>query len=148
MVTPTDSNGGPPAKGVAFARMALAASDIAEITQLYAAYNLAVDDGDGKAFADCFVPEGALVVGGDPIAGQEALSGFATSVPAGVPGIRHMATNVALDGNGDEATGRCYLLVIIAGAQPQMLMTGRYRDTLRRVEGAWRFVRRDFDPDR
>jgi len=29
-----------------------------------------------------------------------------------------------------------------------VLMTGRYRDTLRREDGGWRFVRRDFQADR
>jgi len=128
--------------------MALATSDIVELTQLYAAYNLAVDDGDGEAFSACFVADGALVPGGDPIAGHAALAEFARSVPTGLPGIRHISSNVHVGGDGDEATGRCYLMVVIAGAQPQVLMTGRYRDTLRRVDGGWRFVRRDFDPDR
>jgi hypothetical protein len=51
-------------------------------------------------------------------------------------------------GDGDGATGRSYLTVLVAGAQPQVLMTGRYRDTLRREAGGWRFVRRDFQADR
>jgi len=128
--------------------MALATPDIVEITQLYAAYNHAVDAGDGDAFASCFVAGGALVPGGDPITGSEALAGFARSVPGAVPGIRHMATNVVVSGDGDAATGACYLTVLIVGAQPQMLMTGRYRDTLRREAGGWRFVERLFDADR
>jgi uncharacterized protein (TIGR02246 family) len=128
--------------------MALAASDIAEITQLYAAYNLAVDDGDGEGFAGCFVDGGALVADGNPIEGRASLADFARGVPTGVPGIRHMATNINLTGADGEATGRCYLMVVIAGAQPQVLMTGGYRDTLRREGDAWRFVRRDFTADR
>jgi uncharacterized protein (TIGR02246 family) len=128
--------------------MALATPDLAEITQLYAAYNLAVDDGDGDGFAACFVAGGALVADGNPIEGHVALADFARSVPAGLPGIRHMATNVNVSGDGDAATGRSYLMVVLAGAQPQVLMTGQYRDTLRRDGGAWRFVRRDFSADR
>ncbi|HVM63232.1 MAG TPA: nuclear transport factor 2 family protein [Acidimicrobiales bacterium] len=128
--------------------MALAAPDIAEITQLYAAYNLAVDDGDGDGFAACFVGDGALVTDGSPIEGTAALADFARSVPVGMPGIRHMATNVRVTGERDAATGRSYLMLLIAGAQPQVLMTGRYSDTLRRDNGAWKFVRRDFTIDR
>jgi uncharacterized protein (TIGR02246 family) len=128
--------------------MALAAPDIAEITQLYAGYNLAVDEGDGDGFAGCFVADGALVADGNPIEGHVALADFARSVPAGLPGIRHMATNVNVTGDGGTATGRCYLMVVLAGAQPQVLMTGKYRDTLRREGGDWRFVRRDFTADR
>jgi hypothetical protein len=128
--------------------MALAAQDIVDIIQLYSAYNHAVDSGDGDAFAGVFVADGALDAGGEPIAGAGALAAFATSVPVGMPGIRHLASNVLVSGAGDEATGRCYLTVLIAGAQPQILMTGRYRDTLRREPGGWRFVRRDFEADR
>jgi uncharacterized protein (TIGR02246 family) len=128
--------------------MALAAEDIVEITQLYAAYNVSVDDGDGDAFAGCFVGDGALVADGNPITGTAALAEFARSVPTGLPGIRHLGTNVAVVGDGREATGRSYLTVLLAGATPQLLMTGRYRDTLRREAGGWRFVRRDFQADR
>jgi len=128
--------------------MALAAQDIADITQLYAAYNHAVDNGEGEAFAAFFVADGALVPGGQPIAGADALAAFATSVPTSLPGIRHLASNILVSGEGDDATGRCYLTVLIAGAQPQVLMTGRYQDTLRREADGWRFVRRDFDADR
>ena len=128
--------------------MALAAQDIVEITQLYAAYNVAVDDGDGDAFAGCFVADGSLVADGNPITGTHALADFARSVPTGVPGIRHLGANVSVAGDGADASGRSYLTVVIAGAQPMVLMTGRYRDTLRREEGGWRFVRRDFQADR
>jgi ketosteroid isomerase-like protein len=128
--------------------MALATQDIVDITQIYAAYNHAVDNGDGDAFAALFVADGALAPGGDPIAGTDALAAFARSVPGAMPGIRHLASNVMVSGDGDEATGACYLSVLIAGAQPQLLMTGRYRDTLRREAAGWRFVRRDFEADR
>ena len=129
--------------------MALATQDIVEITQLYAAYNLAVDDGDGEAFAGCFVPDGAFDPGGgELITGTAALAAFARSVPAGVPGIRHVGSNVLVDGDGDAASGRSYLTVVIAGAQPTLLMTGRYRDTLRRDGGRWRFTERIFVADR
>ena len=128
--------------------MALATQDIVEITQLYAAYNLAVDDGDGEAFAGCFVPDGRFEPGGDPIVGGPALAAFARSVPAAVPGIRHVGSNVKVDGDGDTASGRSYLTVVIAGAQPSIMMTGRYRDTLRRDGGAWKFAERIFETDR
>ena len=127
--------------------MALATDDIMEITQLYAVYNHAVDAGDGDGFAGCFVTDGALVTDGSPIEGAEALAAFARSVPGMMPGIRHVGANVVASGDGDDATGGSYLTVVIAGAQPQLLMTGRYRDTLRRDGGAWRFVRRDFSAD-
>jgi uncharacterized protein (TIGR02246 family) len=126
----------------------LRTDDIIEITQLYARYAHAVDDGDGKAFAHCFVADGALNVGhGEPITGRETLEGFASALPSQLPGIRHVVTNILLDGDGDEATGAAYLTVYVGGAQPKLVMTGRYRDQLRRDGGSWAFVRRDLTPD-
>jgi len=121
-----------------------------EIHQLYAAYNHAVDGGDGEAFARCFVPDGRL--GGDmDISGGEALVAFAQGVPAAVPGIRHNATNilVAAGDAPDTASGKAYLTVIVSkDGQSSVFMTGRYLDTLRRTPAGWRFVERSFTGDR
>jgi uncharacterized protein (TIGR02246 family) len=126
----------------------LGADDVAEINHLYAAYNHAVDAGDGVAFASCFTADGSLDYGsGQPASGADALAAFARGVPSTMPGIRHLAANILLDGSGDRATGAAYFVALISGAQPQILMTGRYRDTLRRDDGAWRFVERTFEAD-
>jgi 3-phenylpropionate/cinnamic acid dioxygenase small subunit len=130
--------------------VALAASDMVEIHQLYAAYNHAVDDGDGEAFAACFVSDGKL--GGDmDVSGGEALVAFARGVPVSIPGIHHNATNILLAGgdDADAASGKAYLTVVVSqGGQSTVMMTGRYVDTLRRSPDGWRFVERTFTGDR
>jgi 3-phenylpropionate/cinnamic acid dioxygenase small subunit len=130
--------------------VALAPSDMFEIHQLYAGYNHAVDDGDGDAFAACFVPEGRL--GGDvDITGSEALVAFARAVPVSVPGIRHNATNILLAAGDDpdSASGKAYLTVMVStNGQPSVFTTGKYVDTLRRTREGWRFVERSFSGDR
>jgi hypothetical protein len=135
----------------------LSGGDLAEIQQLYARYNHAVDNGDGEMFASCFVPDGVLEGSGpEPVAGHDALRAFAVSVGQGLPGIRHFAANVmatpsssaAQDAADTAADGRCYLMVYVAqNGAPQFLITGRYRDELRRDAGGWRFVRRQFEAD-
>jgi uncharacterized protein (TIGR02246 family) len=128
--------------------MSLSADDIAEITQLYGRYAHAVDAGDGKAFAACFTPEGALRLGdGEPLAGHDAIAEFASSMPTMVPGIRHSVSNIVLDGNGEEATGAAYLLVYLSGSETTIITTGRYRDELRRDDGSWAFASRVFLAD-
>jgi uncharacterized protein (TIGR02246 family) len=129
--------------------MALPTDDELAIHRLYARYCHAIDDGDGPAFAECFTADGALDGGlGEPIAGHEALAGFATAVATGMAGIRHQATNVLVDGDGDAATGRAYLFCYLAGAEGnQVVTTGRYTDTLRKVNGEWRFEQRRFVAD-
>jgi len=129
--------------------VSLTPSDIVEINQLYAEYNFAVDDGDGEAFAACFLPDGRL--GGDmDISGGEALIAFARGVPAAVPGIRHNATNIVLaGGDSDSASGKAYLTVVVSkDGQSTVMITGRYHDSLRRTPEGWRFVERSFTGDR
>jgi hypothetical protein len=128
--------------------MSLNHDDVTGIHQLYAAYCLAVDDGDGKAFSACFTPEGSLDPGGNPIVGADALTSFADGVPTSVPGIRHVVTNIHVEGDGDEAQGRAYLAVYTAtGATTNLMLTGQYRDRLRRIDGAWLFAERRMTAD-
>jgi uncharacterized protein (TIGR02246 family) len=126
--------------------MALGADDVTMIQQLYAAYCLAIDDGDGGAFSACFTPDGSLGGGGgDPLVGPVALSRFVERVRAGV---RHVATNVHVEGEGDSAQGRAYLAAYsTSGGVTSLLSTGRYRDELVRNAGKWRFSARHFTPD-
>ena len=86
--------------------MPLEASDIIAIQQLYAAYNVAADHGDGKAFGGCFTADGVFDTGTMRAEGADALAGFANGIPAAAPGCRHIATNVLVEGDGDLATGQ------------------------------------------
>jgi hypothetical protein len=126
--------------------MALSTDDLVAIQQQYAAYCLAVDDGDGKAFSACFTPDGSLdTAGGAPIAGTEALASFAAGL---APGMRHVVANVHLEGDGGEARGRAYVIVYNVAAGPAtLLVTGRYRDELQLQDGKWLFTVRHFTAD-
>jgi uncharacterized protein (TIGR02246 family) len=128
--------------------MALGTSDVVEITQVYANYSLAVDEGDADAFVACFAPDGVLAADVEPIVGHTALHEFCKEVPLRVPGVRHMPVNIAVTGDGDTAAGRCYVMLVIGGPEPKIMGTGQYRDTLRRLDGEWRFTRRDYAADR
>jgi uncharacterized protein (TIGR02246 family) len=128
--------------------MTLSNADVTEMHQLYAAYCLAVDDGDGKAFSSCFTEDGSVDTGGPSISGTDQLESFAEGVPASVPGIRHVVSNVHVVGDGDDAQGRAYVIAYsAAGGKASLLITGRYRDSLRRVDGTWLFAKRHFTPD-
>jgi uncharacterized protein (TIGR02246 family) len=128
--------------------MALTTDDVVAIHQLYSAYCLACDDGDGPAFADCYTSDGFVEMGGSPTAGSEKLAEFAESVVKRFPGIRHAVANVYAEGDGDDASGRAYLRTYSAGGEDVFKgMTGRYRDVLRRVDGKWRFAERHFTRD-
>jgi hypothetical protein len=130
--------------------MALASDDILAIQKLIADYNHLVDAGDGAAFADLFVDGGSLDTGFNVVKGADELRGFADFVPTMAPGARHLVSNVSIDGDGTNATARLYLQMwTTAGgaAETKLMISGRYEDTLRRDDGAWRFVTRKMVPD-
>jgi hypothetical protein len=53
-----------------------------------------------------------------------------------------------VEGGKDEAVGRAYFVACDVAERPvKVLITGRYRDSLRRVDGTWFFTRRQFTPD-
>ncbi|MEI2698524.1 MAG: nuclear transport factor 2 family protein [Microthrixaceae bacterium] len=132
--------------------MALGTDDIVALQQLYARYNHLIDAGDGEKWAALFVEDGTLDTGmgftveGNPAARIE----FAAGVPVMMPGGRHIATNVLVDGDGDEASGAAYLQLWVADDENggfKILVSGIYRDTLRRQGGSWKFVTRVLEPD-
>lgn len=122
-------------------------SDLAEIHHLYAAYCYHCDRGDGERFSECFTDDAHLATGSGDRSGREAIAAFGTQVPKILPGIRHFTSNVYVEGDGDEATGGCYLIVMSTSEGPKMALTGKYADKLRRVDGRWRFSERVMTPD-
>jgi uncharacterized protein (TIGR02246 family) len=119
--------------------MTLETADIVALQQVYAAYSHAADAGDGEALADLFVPDGVLDFGFGSVSGREGLVGFGANVAAGAPGIKHVVSNVLVDGAGDDATGRATVVTFLPGEPAPVLNNmGRYEDTFVRVDGTWR----------
>jgi uncharacterized protein (TIGR02246 family) len=131
--------------------MALGADDQMAIQKLIAGYCHAVDAGDGEALADLFADTASLDVGlPDPFNGKDAIREMGGAVSTMVPGVRHVTTNVCIDGDGDTASARSYFQVFttVGGAeQTRLVMSGIYHDTFRRNSGTWRFVERSVTND-
>ncbi len=118
-----------------------------EITELAARYNHALDTGDGDAWAATFTDDGVFASSGSTLTGTEALAEFARDRDSA--GLRHWTNNLVVDGEGREATLRCYLHVMRVGAPGiEIVLTGLYADQLRRVDGEWKFSRRELEIDR
>ena len=68
----------------------------------------------------------------------------------GTPRTKHVCTNaiVEIDDDGNRATSRsCFLVEQQLDDFPlQPIVGGRYHDRFERVDGAWRFTERLFDP--
>jgi hypothetical protein len=129
--------------------MNLASDDLTEILQLYARYSTAIDTGDGEAFGACFVANGLFDSGIGVHEGREAIGGFATQTHAAMPGMRHNATNIVIDGDGDgqSARGSTFLIGYLVDGGYKVIVTGRYLDELTKTSDGWRFSKRLFKAD-
>lgn len=128
--------------------MPLSADDIVMIQQLIAKYNHTVDSNDPDGFVSCFVEDGSMDSGAGPIVGHEKLKKLPPYV-ARMNGARHVATNVLVEGDGDEATVKAYLAMVVPDeAGRKIATTGVYNDTVKRTASGWKFVTRVFTPDR
>lgn len=120
--------------------MALSVEDRLDILELVARYNHAIDSGNGKAWAETFTEDGVFETSRGKTEGHEALAKFVEGMAANMPGARHWNNNHVIEGDGDQATHTCYLMLVRPGAEP---MSGsRYEDNLVKVNGQWKFAQR------
>ena len=74
--------------------------------------------------------------------GRAAIKSFLAAQPAG-PHINHVISNLSYKINGDTATGGAYWQDIgNVNDAPGVIVAGHYDDSLRKVNGAWKFTRR------
>ena len=62
-------------------------------------------------------------------------------------GKRHVVSNHAIDGDGDEARMLSYLTILEREGPPRVVATARVEDVVRRTPDGWRFARRRIDVD-
>ncbi|MBB5985247.1 nuclear transport factor 2 family protein [Sphingobium lignivorans] len=133
------------------------AADRAAIMQLEAEYLMALDWGDAESYAALFAPEGRLewargtAVGPEAIYREigiykEAIKQYYGDDGSGKPVVlRHFITNQAIYVHGDTAKGVIYWFEVAnngPGHSPAIGSYGHYEDSMRKVDGAWKFVSR------
>jgi hypothetical protein len=108
----------------AFAAEKLTLQDYAEIQQLYAKYNHAIDSGDAETWADTFTADGVF---NKRFTGREALVGFIKLWREKMGGAtrRHWNSNLNVVGTPEGANGAVYLMLMDVGTKPaSVLSTG------------------------
>jgi uncharacterized protein (TIGR02246 family) len=121
------------------------------IDQLVAGdYPRALDASDWDAYAATYTEDGELVLLGQSSKGRAAIKTFLSAQPAGQRVI-HVISNLSYTINGDTATGGAYWQDIgVVNGGPGVVVAGHYDDSLRKVNGAWKFTKRsiviDFPP--
>jgi uncharacterized protein (TIGR02246 family) len=119
------------------------AQDYAEIQQLYARYNEAIDSGDAEAYAATFTPDGVF---NNNYKGREGLMSFIEAWKGKMNGLtrRHWNTNLVITPSPECATGSVYLMHLDVSARPPvMASTAKYSDVLVKTAQGWRFKTRN-----
>ena len=123
--------------------MPLSLEDKQAITELTARYNHAIDHKLAEEWADTFIESGSLRSDGRMLCqGRHARIDFVKKAEAAGLKSRHWVCNLLIDGEGDRARLRMYVLSIafVNGIDPYTM--GEYDDTLVKVNGQWKFETR------
>ena len=123
--------------------MALSLEDRLAILDLAARNSHAWDYHDVEAWVGTFTSDGVLTDGQQTFRGREELQSFAEHHARSDLPDRQWTCNHVIAGDGETATHSCYLLIVKVTETPTVIAAGIYRDQLRKVDGEWRFVRRE-----
>jgi hypothetical protein len=128
--------------------MPLSTDDVVAIQLLYAAYNHSFDFGTPEDFVEVWAEDGEMVSPLGSSQGHEKLQKGMRWNRENMPGVRHGTMNILIEGDGDSASGACYLMVYqVVDSAISLLLSGRYTDTLRRIDGHWVFTKRVMTSD-
>ena len=122
------------------------------IEERIAIYNQAIDQGRFDDFLACWCEDGVFDGLGGPYVGKAAIRQFTDGYDAKyrlrLHGLKHFTVNIVSHISGDTATSSSHLQLVSTGTKgAHILFTGRYEDTLRRVDGQWLFARRKLHQD-
>jgi hypothetical protein len=132
--------------GTCAAANGLSAQDYFEIQQLYANYNIAIDNGDAEGWAATFTQDGVF----NTFAGHDALVGFVNMWREKLNGAtrKHWNNNLRISGDGKQASGYVYLILVdVSTKPPSILTTATYTDSLVKTKDGWRFTKRTTKAD-
>lgn len=120
--------------------MALTSADKVEIIELAARYSHAIDHLEAEAYAGVFTEDGELYAEGKLRArGRAALMENIRKAAAAGLTRRHWNCNAVIDGDGDSARLRLYIMAVDYSRSLTPYLMGEYDDTLVKANGRWKF---------
>ncbi|MFZ0665613.1 MAG: nuclear transport factor 2 family protein [Acidimicrobiales bacterium] len=127
----------------------------AEISSLVYGYSDRIDSGDLEGLADLLADAGFGAGTGPLLSGRDqVLHLYKKTVRIydnGTPLTKHLVTNlvVEVDEGSETASSRSYFTVMQAtpGKPLSPIVSGRYNDKFRKIEGSWRFSERRITTD-
>ena len=125
--------------------------DRLDVKELYSRYAWTIDNNESDAWVDCFTEDGTFESSRfGKHTGKEGLKKFTKLYRESLGGaqVLHVITNVHFKLEGDGGAGRCYLIYYhCKEGKIQQSAIGRYKDTLRKVNGRWYFASRQVSLD-
>ena len=82
------------------------------------------------------------------VEGHDGLRKFLAHHLPNMVGLRHWINQVVIEGEGDSATAICYFNLIDTGQHARSVVTGRYVNTMKKVDGVWKLAYQvcEYDP--
>ncbi len=120
------------------AENALSPRDEAELRQVIARLNHALDVADYSLYGSFFADDGVFESGFGNAKGPDQVAAALEKVAPFITNKRHVAGNLVISGTGDEAVVTSYLIVFERVADLSYVGSAISVDTLRRVEGVWK----------
>jgi uncharacterized protein (TIGR02246 family) len=114
-----------------------------EIRELTARYCFAVAEADAPAILDLFTDDGVFTMRDRVYSGRAELEVMYNGAAEGVTPKPYIQNHV-IEVTGNEATGRCGVEIRMVNKGEAYTVAGHYFDQYRKVDGRWRFARRDF----
>lgn len=134
------------------ARTTQAVDDRADIQDVLTRYYYNFGKAEGDSFSSFYTDDAELVLGPNSYKGKEAIAGAYKAIGSGAtnPATNRFSFNVVMTNplivvHGDTATAQLIFTEIVmdtASAPPRLLTQGREYDNFVRVNGGWRFKRR------
>ncbi len=123
--------------------MTISIEDKLAILELSAVYNHAIDYGDADGWLNTFSQDAVMTGVGEPLEGIKGLTAFVEDYLKNASPMQHWTNNHIIDGDEDTAEHSCYFIIMKLESPAAILATGRYKDKLKKIDGKWKFFRRD-----
>lgn len=125
------------------AEMNLPPEDVLALQQVIFRLNHALDEADYDLYGSFFAEDGVFVSGFGDAVGPEAVSAVLEQVSPFITNKRHVAGNVVISGEGDDAVVTSYLVVFERETGLEFVGSAINVDTMERRNGQWMVVRHD-----
>ncbi len=124
--------------------MERAVVDELQIRRALAEYCQLCDDGDFDALLARFTPDATFCFGARIVQGRAALRSWFEVTQSPARRGKHITANALVDVDGDRAEVRSdFVFLTLTDRVLRPLVTGRYRDEFRRIDGVWLIGRRE-----